>query len=196
MAYKVMQWATGHVGVHALRGIAQHPDMELVGLWVSSDAKAGRDAGELCGLGRTGVTATRDADALIATPADCVSYMAATDYRPGDAIEDMCRILASGKNVVSSSVVGLVHPRALPERITAQLEEACRAGRSSFFTSGIDPGFANDVLPLVLSGLCERWEEIRVQEIINAVTLSHREHRWVELPLSPGHGSLGDRSPF
>ena len=87
--YRVIQWATGHVGKHALRAIANHPQMELAGLWVSSEAKAGKDAGELCGAGRTGVTATRDAEAMLALDADCVSYAAATDYRLGDAIDDL-----------------------------------------------------------------------------------------------------------
>ena len=115
MSYKVIQWATGHVGIHALRGIAQHPDLELVGLWVSSEAKAGKDAGELCGIGKTGVVATRDAEALLAMPADCVSYMGATDYRPAEAIDDMCRILASGKNLVTTSFVPLIYPwHAMP----------------------------------------------------------------------------------
>ena len=34
--------------------------MDLVGLYVHSEAKAGRDAGELCGLDPVGVEATRD----------------------------------------------------------------------------------------------------------------------------------------
>jgi 4-hydroxy-tetrahydrodipicolinate reductase len=167
MPYKVIQWATGHVGIHALRGIAQHPDLELVGLWVSSDAKAGRDAGELCGIGKTGVLATRDAEALVALPADCVSYMAATDYRPAEALEDMCRILASGKNLVTTSFVPLIYPwQAMPE-FAQQIEAACQQGRSSFFCSGIDPGFSPDALPIVLSSLSERIESVRAQEIFN-----------------------------
>jgi 4-hydroxy-tetrahydrodipicolinate reductase len=175
MTHRVIQWSTGNVGRYALRAILGHPELELAGVFVHSAEKAGRDAGELCGLPATGVRATNDADALLATDADCVCYTATADRRPFQAVEDMCRILASGKDVVSSSVVGLVHPRALPERITAQLEAACRKGQSSFFTSGIDPGFANDVLPLVLSGLCERWEEIRIQEIINYSTYAQPE---------------------
>jgi 4-hydroxy-tetrahydrodipicolinate reductase len=107
--YRVIQWATGHVGKHALRAIANHPEMELAGLWVSSEAKAGKDAGELCGAGHTGVKATRDADAVLALDADCVSYAAATDYRLGDAIEDMCRILASGRTS-SPSFVPFIYP--------------------------------------------------------------------------------------
>jgi len=107
--------------------------------------------------------------------ADCVVYTATADRRPFDAVKDIARILASGKNVVSSSVVGLVHPRRLGERVTSQLEEACAKGEASFFTSGIDPGFANDILPLVLSGLCGTWEEIRIQEIINYATYAQPE---------------------
>ena len=170
MSYKVIQWATGNVGIHALRGIAQHPDLELVGLWVSSAAKAGRDAGELCGIGKTGVTATQDADALIAMPADCVSYMAATDYRPGDAVEDMCRILASGKNLVTTSFVPLIFPWNTVPEFARQIEAACQKGRTSFFCSGIDPGFSPDALPIVLSSLSERIDSVRAQEIFNYAT--------------------------
>ena len=170
MAYRVIQWSTGNVGRYALRVILGHPELELAGVFVHGPAKAGRDAGELAGIAPVGVAATNDADALLALDADCVCYTASADRRPFEAVADMCRILASGKNVVSSSVVGLVHPATLLPQLTEQLEEACRKGGTSFFTSGIDPGFANDVLPLVLSGLCERWEEIRVLEIINYAT--------------------------
>jgi 4-hydroxy-tetrahydrodipicolinate reductase len=170
MSYRVIQWSTGNVGAFALRNIIDHPDLELVGLWVHGDAKAGRDAGALCGRGRTGVVATTDAAALLATDADCVCYTATADLRPFEAIEDIARLLAAGKNVVSSSVVPLVHPSSFIPEVRDKLAEACREGGTSFFTSGIDPGFANDLLPLTLSGLCERWEEIRILEIINYTT--------------------------
>jgi 4-hydroxy-tetrahydrodipicolinate reductase len=175
MKYRVIQWATGHVGKHALRAVAQHPEMELVGLWVSGEAKAGRDAGELCGIGPVGVKATRDAEELLALDADCVSYAAATDYRPVEAIEDMCRILASGKNLVTSSFVPLIYPwHAVPE-FAKQLEAACQQGRSSFYCSGIDPGFSPDALPIVLSSLSERIESVRAQEIFNYATYDQPE---------------------
>ena len=175
MGYRVIQWSTGNVGHFALRSIIGHPELELAGLWVHSDDKVGRDAGELCGLDAVGITATNDANALLESDADCVCYTATADRRPMEAVKDIARILASGKNVVSSSVVGLVHPTSLGAEITNQLEEACREGGSSFLTSGIDPGFANDTLPLVLSGLCERWDEIRIQEIINYSTYDQPE---------------------
>jgi len=173
--HRVIQWSTGNVGRFSLRAILNHPELELAGLWVHSEAKAGRDAGELCGLGPVGVKATTDADALLAAEADCVVYTATADLRILEAVEDICRILRSGKNVVSSSLVSLVHPSHLGPDVQGKLEEACRAGGASFLTNGIDPGFANDVLPLTLSGLCERWTEIRIQEIVNYATYDQPE---------------------
>ena len=170
MAYRVIQWGTGNVGAFSLGCILDHPELELAGVWVSSDAKAGKDAGELCGRRPVGVRATTDADALLALDADCVCYTATADLRPFEAIEDMCRILAAGKNVVSSSMVPLVHPQSFIVEVRDKLAEACRKGGTSFFTSGIDPNFANDLLPLTLTGLCGPWQEVRVIEIINYAT--------------------------
>jgi len=133
---------------------------------VHSESKAGRDAGDLAGVAPVGLAATNDVDAILATDADCVSYTATADLRPMEALADVCRILESGKNVVSSSIVGLVHPTSIPE-MTPKIEAACQRGNSSFLTSGIDPGFGNDTLPLVLTGLAERWDQVRIQEIVN-----------------------------
>lgn len=175
MSYRVIQWATGHVGIHALHAVARHPELELVGLVVNDEKKAGRDAGELCGIGEIGVVATRDAEEALALDADCVSYMGATDFRLPDAIDDMCRILGSGKNLVTTSFVPLIHPWQVVPRIAARLEDACREGGTSMFCSGIDPGFSPDALPILLSSLSERIESIRAQEIFNYATYDQPE---------------------
>jgi len=175
MAHRVIQWSTGNVGRYALRAVLRHPDLELVGLWVHSDDKAGRDAGELCGEAPVGVVATQDVDALLATEAACVIYTATADTRPVEAIDDICRILEAGKNVVSSSLVSLVHPATMGPDVQARLEAACTTGNTSLWTNGIDPGFANDVLPLALTGLSESWTQVRIQEIVNYATYDQPE---------------------
>ncbi len=170
MTYKVIQWSTGNVGHHALRLIAEHPELELVGLWVHSADKAGRDAGEIVGIGPLGITATNDIDALLDLDADCVCYTATADLRPGEAIADMARIALTGKNIVSSSVVPLVYPPHVDPEMRRPLEEACNEAGVSCFTSGIDPGWANDLLPLVLTGQCEYIDTLRVMEVVNYAT--------------------------
>lgn len=170
MPRRVIVWGSGNVGCHAIRSVVEHPELELVGLVVHGAAKAGKDAGEIAGIAPTGVRATTDVGAALAMDADCVVYTATADLRPFEAVDDLCRILRAGRNVVSSSVVALVHPRSFVPEQRAKLEAAAAEGRASLFTSGIDPGFANDVLPLVLSGLAGRWREIRILEIINYAT--------------------------
>jgi hypothetical protein len=176
MTYRVVQWATGNAGRPALAGIINHPDLELVGLWVHSPDKVGRDAGELCGLPPVGVTATSDGDEIIALKPDAVSHMATGDLRPGEAVAEMARLLEAGINVVSTSVVSLIYPPAVQiGGLRDRLDAACQAGGASCYTNGIDPGFANDLLPLVLTGVCERIDSVRVTENLNYDTYDQAE---------------------
>ncbi|MFP5255918.1 MAG: diacylglycerol kinase [Acidimicrobiia bacterium] len=170
MAYRVIQWATGTVGVHAVPAIAAHPELELVGLWVHSDAKAGRDAGELCGGPALGVTATQDAEALLAMAADCVCYTASSDLRPNQVVEDLARMLAGGTNVVNTSFVPLLYPAAAGDGVLERLEAACQEGGTTLYTSGIDPGFGNAGLAIHALALCKEVRRVRMMEIVNYAT--------------------------
>ncbi len=172
--FKVGVWGPGSMGVIALRGVIDHPELELVAVVVHSDAKAGRDAGELCGVAPVGVIATQDPEAMLAGDADAVVYAAGANLRPFEAVEDMASILRSQKNVVSCSVVPLVYPDAVDGAFTDPLRRAALDGGVSFFTTGIDSGFANDILPLVLSGVSRAIESVRVTEIFNYATYPDR----------------------
>jgi hypothetical protein len=169
MAIKVAQIGTGNVGRHALTQLITDPRFELTGVFVSSDAKAGKDAAELAGLDdSTGITATTDLDEVLATNPECAVYTAMADNRLPDALEDYRKILAAGVNAVGSSAVFFQYPwQVLPDELVTPIEDAAKAGNSSLFVNGIDPGFANDLLPLALAGTCQSIEQIRCMEIIN-----------------------------
>src|SRR4029078_10110083 len=169
MTIKVAQIGTGNVGRHALTQLITDPRFELTGVWVSSDSKAGKDAAELAGLDNsTGITATTDLDQVLATNTDRAAYTALADNRLPDALEDYRRILSAGVNVVGSSAVFLQYPcQVIPEELLKPIEDAAQAGKSSVFVNGIDPGFANDLLPLALAGTCQSIGQIRCMEIIN-----------------------------
>lgn len=174
---KVGVWGPGSMGVIALRGVIDHPELQLVDLVVHSDAKAGRDAGELCGAAPVGVAATQDPAAMLAGDADAVVYAAGANLRPLEAVEDMASILRTGKNVVSCSVVPLVFPDGLGPAgatLTDPLRQAALDGGASFFTTGIDSGFANDVLPLALTGVSRTVDSVRMTEMFNYATYPDR----------------------
>jgi hypothetical protein len=171
MRHRVVVWGTGNVGRPAIRAVVANRNLELAGVVVSNPEKVGRDAGELAGIGETGVLATSDAGAALASKPDAVVYTATGDTRPADAIDDVLGCLAAGANVVSTAIYPLLHPPSTPPDLRERVLAACRAGGgTSIFVSGVDPGWAVDLLPLVLSGVAGRIDQIRCREIFNYAT--------------------------
>ncbi|GJF12811.1 hypothetical protein NGTWS1803_23260 [Mycolicibacterium cyprinidarum] len=103
MALRVVQWATGGVGVAAVKGVLEHPELELVGCWVHSRAKAGRDVGQIVGTDPLDVTATNSIEEILELQADAVIY---TPLMANSA--EVASLLRSGKNVVTP--VGWLYP--------------------------------------------------------------------------------------
>jgi hypothetical protein len=155
---RVVQWDTGNIGTHALRAVVEHPNLTLAGVYVHAEGKAGRDAGELCGLGPTGVRATRDIDEIIALGADCVLYMPR-----GADLDEICRLLASGTNVVATSG-GFHHPASLDAAVRDRVEAACALGAASIHSTGSSPGFITEAVPLVLTSIQRRLDHLTIDE--------------------------------
>jgi hypothetical protein len=161
---KVIQWATGNIGTRSLRTVIEHPQMELVGLWVSSPNKVGQDAGQLCGLADTGIIATNDVDQLVATQADAVLYM-----RQGTDIDELCRLLASGKNIITTRG-DFHHPPMMDGDVRAKIEAACAAGNSSIYSTGSSPGFSTEALILPLLSLQRRLDGLIIDEYADMIS--------------------------
>ena len=167
MTIRVVEWSTGYLGRMAIEAIEARPELELVGVFVCDPAKVGRDAGRLAGLGRDlGVIATDDRAAVLAQAPDAVVYTAETETRFMEAVEDFTGFLRAGIDVIASGPVLLQYPHGtIPEDMIAGLEEAAVRGGATLHVNGIDPGFANDVLPLAMTSLSRRIDLIRVAEI-------------------------------
>lgn len=157
---RVIHCGTGTAGALALAAILENPAMELAGLMVHGDSKAGKDAGIIAGREACGVIASADFEALVALDADCVCYMMLTPN-----LEHIAGFLKSGKTVVTTA--GLMHPRYADPDIEERLLKACDEGNSSLFTTGINPGWVDESLPLMMSQLCQRIEHVRIQEFAN-----------------------------
>ena len=156
---RVVQWTTGNTGRAAVRALAGHPKLELVGCFAYSPGKVGRDVGELCGIDPLGVVATDDVDALLALRPDCVIYM---PYRPD--FDHLERILTEGINVVTTMY--MLAGRGYGDDVTARLEAAAQRGAASLYASGVYPGHA-PMVGLAASAMCARIDRITVLESLD-----------------------------
>lgn len=156
--YRVVQWATGNVGLRSLRVVIEHPHMDLVGLFVHSADKVGRDAGELCGLNPVGIKATNRVDDIVALKPDCVIYM-----QQGFNADDVCRLLSAGIDVVTTRNE-VQYAKAMEPALRARIQEACRQGGATIHATGSSPGFINEAVPLVLLSLQRRLDAVTIDE--------------------------------
>ena len=160
---RIVQWATGTVGKSAMRAVIGHPDFDLVGAYVYSEAKDGMDVGEICGLPKTGVKATRDIAAILALKPDCVVYMPeSTDWG------DVCKILESGANIVSTRAE-FFNPKRMEPATRQLIEAACRKGGSTIHSTGSSPGFITEALPIVLLSLQRHLDLLEIDEFANCI---------------------------
>jgi 2,4-diaminopentanoate dehydrogenase len=157
-SHRVVQWATGNIGRKALRGIIEHPLLTLAGVYVYDPDKVGRDAGQICGVDHVGVSATGRIEDVLAVGADCVLYMPRSFE-----IDDVCRLLESGANVVTTCGQ-FHHPPSIEPALRARVEAACRIGGTSVHSTGSSPGFITEAVPLVLTTIQRRFDKLAIDE--------------------------------
>jgi 4-hydroxy-tetrahydrodipicolinate reductase len=168
---RVVVWGTGFVGRMVIAEIARHPVFELVGVGVSNPDKVGRDVSEICEIDGIGLVATDDVEALVALAPDALVHYGPTAAHAGDNISLMSRFLHAGIDVCSTAMTPWVWPAMTlnPPSWIEPITQACAAGGASCFTTGIDPGFANDLFPMTLMGLCGEVRSVRALEILDYI---------------------------
>jgi len=151
--------------------VVRHPNFELVGVGVSNPAKVGQDAGTICGMEEIGVVATDSLETLIALKPDALVHFGPTAAHAGDNMRDIGAFLRAGIDVCSTSMTPWVWPamKLNPPSWIDPITEACLAGDASCFTTGIDPGFANDLFPMTLMGLCGEVRQVKALEILDYI---------------------------
>jgi len=173
LAIRVVQWATGAVGRAALEELIENPDFQLVGLLVYDPAKAGQDAGALCGLPpTTGVLATTDKDEILALGADVVIHAASKAHAVETNAEDICRLLAAGTNVITTTSYN--HLPTYGAETEAAFVAACRAGSSRFHAAGENPGFMFERLVATVTGLSKSIDRIDLYEATDVSAVDSR----------------------
>ncbi|WP_428338948.1 NAD(P)H-dependent amine dehydrogenase family protein [Mycobacterium sp.] len=162
---RVAHVGTGATGSEALKAILDHPDLELVTLWTTTPEKTGRDAGELVGRDPVGISAVGSLEAALAHHPDVLSYCGNGLGRIEEVVQELTVALDRGVNVATISLLGMLYPAAAPVQHTRPLHQAALAGAASSVSTGLDPGFSSDVLPLALLTMADTIEHVHIQEI-------------------------------
>jgi 4-hydroxy-tetrahydrodipicolinate reductase len=188
--YRVAVWGTGNVGMHSVRKVIEHPQFELVGVRVYSDAKLGRDAGELCGTHAAGVITTNSIEDIIAARPDCVVYLP-----DRSEIDVLCRLLESGINIATARFEFNRRDSIAPD-IRESLEAACARGKASLYCSGSTPGWFTEVMPLVLSALERRLDCLTLTDYADMSSRNSPEMLFDLLKFGADPSSVDPNAPF
>lgn len=167
--YRIIQCATGSIGRTTLRRIIDHPNLELVGLYVYEKKKVGLDAGEIAKRPLTGVIATDSMEKILSVDADVVVHASRITIPYAKQNAEVEQFLSSGKSVIS--VNGYFFPEAHGEIYAAPLKAACERGGSTLAGVGINPGFIAERIALVMSGLCAKVDHIGTFEMVDGSAL-------------------------
>ena len=163
----VIQYGLGPIGAAMARHVVERAGLELVGGVDVDPAKAGRDVGEVIGLGCSlgfGVGQTL-AQVLDTTGADVVLHTTSSHFEMFKS--QIIEILEAGLDVVSTAEE-LSFPWLAYLTEAAEVDAVAKRVGKTVLGTGINPGFLLDWLPLSLTAICQRVDHIDVTRVINA----------------------------
>jgi hypothetical protein len=166
MTYRVIHWALGHTGKMVVRATAERrPQYQIVGAFTYSADKNGRDLGDLCGIEKMGVAATDDRRKILAAAADCVLFLAGAEVDAPASVRDVCALLESGKNVITTAAQ-FIYPKSMGTEVEQAITGACNKGGTTFHGLGVMPGFFAESVPLLLTRLARRVDRLVAYETL------------------------------
>lgn len=160
---RVVVVGLGPIGRAVVQAVVARPALRIVA--AADPAFAGRDVGEVAGLGVLGVPVAGPAAEAFATPADVALVLTTSGVETvAPTIE---AALAAGKNVVSTCEELACAEHATPA-LAARLDAQARAAGLTVLGTGVNPGFVMDRLPLALVGACVAVRHVRVERVLDA----------------------------
>ncbi len=164
---KVVQYGLGPIGCRSVQYLTERGHFDLVGAIDSDQRKVGVDVGELAELPNTlGIHVTDDSTNLL-RQVDAEVVVLTTTSSLEQIRPQVLEIISCGKNVVSTCEE-LMYPWQTSPSLAEEIDVAAQEKGVSVLSTGVNPGFLMDFLPLVMTGVCRDVEKVTVERIQDA----------------------------
>jgi 4-hydroxy-tetrahydrodipicolinate reductase len=166
---RVMHYGLGPIGAAIVKQVAARPGFKIVGAIDIDPAKVGRDLGDVVGLPkRIGVKVWDDAArALKAAKADVVVLCTSSSIKK---VMPQIETILKSKTAIVSTTEELSYPGYTHIRLARQIHTMAKKAKVGVLGTGVNPGFAMDVLPLMLTAPCRKVNRVVVTRIVDAGT--------------------------
>lgn len=164
---RVLHFGLGPIGAAVVRQAAERRGFRIVGAVDIDPAKAGRDLGEVAGLGRRlRIKVLADAKKAIKAGRPDVVVLCTSSSLKGvtPQIESILKL----KVPIVSTTEELAYPVGGNLRYARAIHAMAKKAKVAVLGTGVNPGFTMDALPITLTGVCERVDSIRVDRIQDA----------------------------
>jgi 2,4-diaminopentanoate dehydrogenase len=164
---KVLHVGLGPIGAAVVRQVAERKGFRIVGAADIDPAKAGRDLGEVAGVGRTlRVKVSGDVrKAIKAAKPDVVVLCTSSSLKR--VLPQMQEIIKLKVPIVSTTEE-LAYPTRANMKYARAIHQLARKAKVAVLGTGVNPGFVMDALPIALTGVCERVESLRIDRVQDA----------------------------
>lgn len=163
---RVIQYGVGPIGAGMVRLMAQKPELKIIGAIDIDPNKAGKDLGQVAGVGRDlGVTISNDAAAVLEQHADVVVHTTSSYLKSVEA--QLLDCLNAEMHVVSTCEE-LSYPFRKHPDLSRRLDKAAQDNGVVILGTGVNPGFAMDKLILTLATACQDVRSATAHRIVNA----------------------------
>ena len=163
---KVVQMGLGPIGNKATLYLAERANLQIVGAVDADPANVGQDVGVLAGLAPLGVVVKPDiAQALAGQSADVV--LLTTSSALTRIADQLKQVLPFGVHVVSSCEE-LSYPWQTNPALAGEIDELAKKHGVSVLSTGVNPGFLMDFLPIAMTGVCKSVRQVTVERIQDA----------------------------
>ncbi len=164
---RVIHVGLGPIGAAVVRQIADRKGFRIVGAVDIDPAKAGRDLGEVVGLGRPLKVKISDdpRKAIKAAKPDIAVLCTASSLKQ---VLPQIETIVKLKVPIVSTTEELAYPTRPNMKYARAIHQLAKKYKVAVLGTGVNPGFAMDALPIMLTAACERVDAVRVDRIQDA----------------------------